>query len=316
MISHLLRKDIDTEKWDRCIDNSVNGIFYAYSWVLDMVCPGWNALVMDNYLAVMPLPNRMKFGVRYIYPPFFLQQLGVFSTGSLTETVTESFLKSIPLNYRYWETTLNTFNRLPNDFKARKLPRRTHELDLSSAYSEIRTGYSQNTLHNMKKAEKASVFIASQGRPEEIIDAFRTNRGKGLKRMSDADYNTLKHLVYSGIHRGMVRILSAYDARNSFCAGIIFMKSHHKAVFLFSGANPIARENGAMFLLVDHFIREFAGNPLILDFEGATDPNLARFYAGFGSKESVFLQLSKNRLPLMLRPMVPAWFFFRNKLSL
>lgn len=76
---------------------------------------------------------------------------------------------------------------------------------------------------------------------------------------------------------------------------------------MFSGITDQARNNGAMFLLVDDFIREHAGRDLVLDFEGSSDPNLARFYLGFGSKECVFLQIKINRMPPVLKSIFGLW---------
>ncbi len=304
MIRYLTHDQIDFEKWDDCIDRAVNGIFYAYSWYLDMTATPWDALVEDDYRAVMPLPRRKKFGIHYVYQPFFIQQLGVFSTYSLSGEVTLRFVKAIPDHFRFIDYQLNTYNQLQESENFHLGKRITYELDMISPYEVLKKQYSKNTLRNIKKAVKKGVFITPHGKPEEIINVFRKNRGRKIDAFSYQDYNVLKHLTYAGLHRGMVSIRSAYSQENNFCAGIIFFRSHKKAVFLFSGATPQARENGAMALLVDDFIREHAESELILDFEGSSIPNLARFYRGFGSKECVFLQMKINRLPGIIKPMV------------
>ncbi len=304
MIRYLTHDQIDFDKWDDCIDQAVNGIFYAYSWYLDMTATPWDALVEGDYNAVMPLPRRKKFGIDYIYQPFFIQQLGVFSTNSLSQQVIERFVKAVPRKFRFVDYQLNTYNQL-QEFEKLKLKKRvTYELDLISPYDVLKKKYSKNTSRNVKKAVKNGVFITSHGKPEEIINAFRQNKGKEVGAFSDKDYNVLKHLIYAGLHRGMVSIRSAYSQENNFCAGVVFFKSHKKVVFLFSGVTPQARENGAMALLVDDFIREHAQSELVLDFEGSSIPSLARFYRGFGSKECVFLQMKINRLPWGIKPMV------------
>lgn len=303
MIRYLTHQEIDFLKWDGCIDRSINGIFYAYSWYLDMVCSSWDALVEDDYKSVMPLPTRKKWGVRYIYQPHFVQQLGVFSQTSLSADVIKRFLAAIPPTFWYADMSLNTYNEVRPLPGVRLYNLRTYELDLIQAYQAISQGFSTNTRRNIKKSKKNGVFVAPGGQPEEIIRHFRQNKGREVRSFSDHDYLVLKHLIYAGIHKGMVKTYSAYSSENNFCAGAIFYRSHHKVVFLFSATTEAARSNGAMFLIIDQFIREHAGQELVLDFEGSSDPNLARFYSGFGSKECVFLRLVMNHMPFYMKPL-------------
>ncbi len=51
-----------------------------------------------------------------------------------------------------------------------------------------------------------------------------------------------------------------------------------------------------MFFLVDHVIGQQAGSGRILDFEGGNDSGVARFYAGFGARETTYPALRINRL--------------------
>ncbi len=45
MIRHLKNDEIEREKWDECIAAAFNGNVYGFSWYLDIVSPGWEALV-------------------------------------------------------------------------------------------------------------------------------------------------------------------------------------------------------------------------------------------------------------------------------
>jgi hypothetical protein len=313
MIRYMDHHEIDMEKWDACIDSAPNGIFYAYSWYLDMLAPPWGGLVEGDYRSVMPLPYRKKFGVHYIYQPAFIQQLGIFSTHSMGEELTRKFIAAIPGHFRYADIPMNTFNKVPPLEGVLRKTRVTYELDLIPTYEEIYKRYSENARRNLKKAEKRGVFIAAHGRPEEVITAFRSSRKRDP--YTEKDYQALKHLIYSGMHRGNVSLYSAYSDKNNFSAGIVFYHTHKKVVFLFSGSAPEARENGAMFKLVDAFIRDHAGRELVLDFEGSSDPSLARFYRGFGSKECLFLQLRINRMPGMLKPVSRAYLWLREQMA-
>ena len=77
-IQYLKRSGIDTAKWNACIDAASNGLIYGYSFYLDTMSKHWDALVMGDYTAVMPLTWKSKYGIHYLYQPFFAASLGVF----------------------------------------------------------------------------------------------------------------------------------------------------------------------------------------------------------------------------------------------
>ena len=54
-IHYLTNREIDKIKWDECIDKADNGLVYAYSFYLDHMAKQWDALVWNDYEAVMPL---------------------------------------------------------------------------------------------------------------------------------------------------------------------------------------------------------------------------------------------------------------------
>ncbi|MDP3354122.1 MAG: hypothetical protein Q8S44_10335, partial [Flavobacteriaceae bacterium] len=67
MIYYVKRQNLDIEKYDTCIDRALNSRIYAYSWYLDIVADHWDALILNDYEAVMPLPWRSKYFIKYIY---------------------------------------------------------------------------------------------------------------------------------------------------------------------------------------------------------------------------------------------------------
>ena len=59
------------------------------TWYLDIVSPGWEAIVKEEagcYVAVLPLPVRRKFGLRYLQQPLLTQQLGLFHAADVPFT--------------------------------------------------------------------------------------------------------------------------------------------------------------------------------------------------------------------------------------
>ncbi|MFP4289309.1 MAG: GNAT family N-acetyltransferase [Bacteroidales bacterium] len=314
MIEFYENEKIDLEKWDECIERSINGIIYPYSYYLNQVSPGWCALILNDYEAVMPLPVKKKWGVNYIMQPVFVQQLGVFSPDTVHEEQLHEFIAAIPSKYKFINLNLNTYNQFKsNTSKISVSRRRTYELDLISPYEKLFANYSTNAKRNLKKAEKAKVFVTRNSEPQNIIDLFRQNKGKDFKMLNNQIYEMLRHLAYSSIHRGNAIAYAAFSSNNTLCAGVIFFHSHKKSVLIFSGNNEEAKKNGAMTAIIDHYIRDYAGQNITLDFEGSNNESLARFYSSFGSKECVYLQLRINKFPVIIQTLVNFYSSYKAK---
>lgn len=295
MIRYLQHSEIDKEKWDNCIRESFNSIAYATSWYLDKVHEGWEALVEGDYERVMPLTGGKKFGIYYLFQPYFVQQLGIFSKSILTPDITKKFIENIPKKFQFVDIKLNSFNKL-NDTALDTQPNKNFVLDLIHDYSKLYSRYSSNTKRNLKKSANFKLSVVKNIKPEAIITLFRSNRGKKLEKWKESHYLNLQNLLYTSIHNGKGIAYGVFTEHNQLCAGAFFLSSSNRLIFLFSGADEVSRENGAMFLLIDDVIKEYSPGNLVLDFEGSNDASLARFYKGFGAKESSYLSLRINRL--------------------
>jgi hypothetical protein len=293
-------KNIDKVKWDNCIKNAFNGNAYAWSWYLDIVHPNWDALIDEDYRTVFPLTGKKKHGIWYLFQPFYAQQLGVFSQNWLNENIIESFIHKIPDQYRFAEIRLNIHNKVPENLGVVAW-HRNMELDLVQSYDKIAENYHSNTKRNLKKAQQAKLKIIKNSNPDTIIELFRANRGRTVSHWNDQEYSRLKYLTQIALSRNQATVLGVSDESNEICAGAIFIQSNNKIIFLFSGANQTAHKKHAITFLIDYMIQKNAQTPLIFDFEGSDNKNLARFYKGFGSSEVFYPSIKINRLSFLGR---------------
>lgn len=299
-IQYLTHNQIDKGKWDACINHSKNRLIYAKSWYLDLVCNGWDALVADDYKVVMPLTHGKKYGINYLYQPFFTQQLGVFSTVEMDKSILEEFIKAIPAKFRFIEINLNKANNFSLDgFQIRK--NLNLELNLNKSYDEIIAGYSSNTRRNLKKAAQNNLAISEKLEPEEIIQLFRNNLGKGIKNIKTPHYNFLQGIMGKSLSENNAEIYGLNSVDGVLCAGALFLRSFDSYIFLFSATNEESKKNGAMFFIVDQFIKKHANTEFTLDFEGSNIKSLARFYRGFGAEEFYYPGIKRNNLPGVLK---------------
>ncbi len=298
MIRFLKHDDIDKKKWDNTMNRAFNGNTYAYSWYLDIIHPYWDALIENDYEKVMPLTSSSKWGITYLLQPYFSQQLGVFSTTRLSATDISRFFRALPANIKYVEINLNSYNN-PDNNSGTLIPHKNHLLDLINAYDRISKHYSTNLKRNLKKADKANLKLVKNVKPEEVVKLFRNNRGKEIKHWKDHQYLRLQHLMYMAIHKGKGIMYGVYSENNTLIAGAFFLKSHHKITFLFSGQSDEGKRVSALAFIIDSVIRQFSPGNYTFDFEGSDNKGLARFYKGFGAKETTYYTLQINKLSVV-----------------
>ena len=305
MIHYLEHKDIDKKKWDATIAECGN--IYAYSWYLDIVHPGWEALAEDDYQLVMPLTGGKKFGVNYLFQPYFVQQLGVFSKSPITPEMTQAFLEAIPSKYRFAEIRLNEGNTLNDNIQGVEYHRNVL-LDLNQDYEAIRANYHQNTKRNLAKAEGNNLQLVNTVIPYHVVALFTDNRGALLDKWGDAEYARLTALTKVAVDKKHAFILGVTEkgVGQLICAAI-FMKTQDRITFLFSGLTEEGKQRQAMTYLLDQVIRQYANQPITFDFEGSDDENLARFYLGFGGNEVKYPSYTFNRLSPLGKFILKVW---------
>ena len=305
MIRFLEHNAIDFRKWDATIARCGN--VYAYSWYLDIVHPQWGALVEDDYQAVMPITCGNKFGVNYLYQPYFVQQLGVFSSTGALEEKTKEFLNAIPQKYRFVEIKLNESNTLNNNNQNIDYHRNII-LDLNQNFNTIKAHYHSNTKRNLAKAEHCNLHLVGEVSASDVVTLFRENRGATLDKWGDAEYGTLLRLTQTALQRDAAFILGVSElGKDELLCAAIFMKANGRITFLFSGLNEDGKQRQAMTFLLDQVFQNYVNQPYIFDFEGSDDDNLARFYLGFGGSEVHYPSYSFNRLSLAGKALLKLW---------
>jgi len=283
-IQHLQHKHIDFRKWDDTILSSANHLGYAYSWYLDIVSPGWEALVTDDYEFIMPLPVKRKYKIPYLVQPVLTQQLGIFSKNEISDEVIQLFIKNIP--YYSYELNMNERNF---NAEVTKLP--NYVLKLNDPYENIQHKYSKNTVRNIEKAQKNNVRIVDKIEIEEFISLFSQVNPNAIAVIK----STYRAILTTGTKNKMITISGAYNTKDELIAGICHFFTGKRIVCLLPVSNAEAKKNSAMFLLIDSLIRTFAETDRIVDFEGSQIEGIARFYRGFGAADQPYYLLKKFR---------------------
>jgi len=176
-ITYLKHHQIDKQKWNAAVENAHNGLTYAFSLFLDIVSPNWEALVVGDYDYIMPLLWRKKLGVKYLFQPIFIQQLGIFSEKEITIQIVNEFVKELTSFYKLIDIQLNYAN--PNSASNDFILRNTQLIDMSKPYDELYGNYKKNHRKNLPKISNSGLIINSEGK---IQDFFKLTREMFFKK--------------------------------------------------------------------------------------------------------------------------------------
>jgi len=297
-ISYLPQANIDKQKWDHCIDTAANGFIYAYSFYLDAMSKNWDALILDDYEMVMPLTWNKKYTIHYLYQPFFCAELGIFGNNISSEIV-KSFLENIPSKFKYRDFYLNKDNL----FSLPSFPmyeRSNYILPLQSTYEILLGKYAQSHVRNIKRAVKQG-NIVKKNIPLKDVISLAKEQTKKFSPIREKDYNNFSKVYEILKKKKMAVTYGVYSSNNQLTASCAYVFSHNRAYYILVGNHPDGRTSGASHLMIDHFIKEHAGENLILDFEGSNISSLAFFYKSFGSSLEKYPGIKMNRLPAIAK---------------
>ncbi len=294
MIRYLNNNEIDRPRWDSSIENCKGVRPYGYSWYLDLMAPGWSALVEGDYETLFPIPWSKKYGIKYISTPIFLQQMGIYSPNIQTPGVIDRFLDKIPQYYRLIDLCVGQEVKHENY----KVSVRTNlELDLSLSYEELLENYLPHGRKNIKTSARHKHELVDNIKPTELIELFRRGTGRKIKEIKDRNYCRLNDLMNYSISKGMGKIIGVKGKDNKPCFGIFIIETSGWKTMIFMVNSPESRKRMTGYYAVNELIRESAGTSTIFDFTGSSMPSIAFFLESFGSKKVPYYRIYRNSLP-------------------
>ncbi|GHT72149.1 hypothetical protein FACS1894155_06300 [Bacteroidia bacterium] len=293
-IIHFKHHEIDKPAYDECILKSLQGTVYAMSWYLDTVSPGWELLATEDYGIVMPIPVKKKSGLSYSIQPSFCQQLGIFSAIPVEEKIITGFIEHI--SYFYYRLQLNSGNVFENQ-KARL--QQNYLLDMGQSYEQIRKKYKTNCQRNIRKSETGNLQVFHSTEPDTYVNVLIRNASERpvIKLLP-----LLKKIIESAGRNAKTEIWNVRNNSGDILSCVFFLYWKNRVYYMVPVSTPQGRKQQSMSFLIDRFIHHHATSGLILDFEGSSIPNIARFYEGFGAfREDYPLVIKDNLLGKVIR---------------
>ncbi len=285
-IRYISRKKLDVERYNQCIAGAVNSRIYAYTWYLDLVADHWDVLVYGDYKAVMPLPWKRKYGIKYIIVPFWVQQLGVFSVverlcrdiSLFTDAIPGYFMKITYQFNDYNEVNLKSIIRRPN-----------YILALHEDYQTIFSGFSKMRQRIIRSVrQKSGDYTIKQDQDIEVILQEYRRYIQSKSNHEDEDLTIFKNLYQTAYQREKAFNLQVWEGE-AFLSGVVFLKDNHRIYSLFLAQTERGKQANTTSLIYSHLIENYQQTPYVLDFEGSSIPGVAKFMKSFGASNSPYV---------------------------
>ena len=284
MIKYVHRKDLEVDKYNFCIENSIQSRVYAFSWYLDVVTNSWDVLVLNDYEAVMPIPCKKKYGIKYVTQPYFCQQLGVFSLDNLSKKQQEAFLIKIPKKYLKVTLSLNTGNYI----LSKTSKRLNYFLNIPEDYKQLYKNFSKGRKHAIKVGEKQGLElnITSVNYLLEIHNKYY---------QFQIPEDILLKLTSIAKIKNCIKIIGVFKD-DILLGGAIFIVSKSRIIYLFSVFTDKGRKVQASSFLISSILKDNKNVGKVLDFEGGNIQNIGKFYRSFGAQEEHYAFFNRTFL--------------------
>lgn len=284
MIKRIKYQDINFEKYNACIENSVQKNFYCQKEMLDFLSKNWEILVYNDYEAVMPIPFVVKMWQKFVDMPLFCQQLGIFSDIDSVH-INQLFLTYFKKKYSIVNYQFNFHNLFETPLESKKnyfIP------DQEYAFLR-RKKYFKGRKSTVKTAQYLE-FREVSADPQIIL--FIKNNFKGLEKESDMDF-FMRYLLFLN-DKSQLKMFGSYYEENLTNVAVLIDYGNCFSLLGLLNNEELKSHNGASFL-IDRIL-ELNIETKAFNFMGGSIRGIEVFFKSFGSdlQEYHFIQNSKK----------------------
>ncbi len=300
-IRYIQRSAINATAWDASIAAAPNGMPYHYYCYLDTLCPRWDALVLNNYEAVMPLPWRRAWGISYLYQPAFLPQCGIIGPAPVTAAMAGDFLRELGRHFRYGTYTFNEGNPALPQAGGQWRQRTNYLLPLTEDAPTLQASFNRDAAKNIRQARKAGLQLTETLDPSLLVELFRESYGSLNPSVGNRDYEALLRWFRQRSSLPETVCYGIRDPKGDWMGAGAFLKDKRRLTYILGAPSAAGRKHNAIYFLLSEVVNRFAGTGMVFDFEGSDIPSVAQFYAKFGPQAIAYPEWHFNRLPWPLR---------------
>ncbi|MEN9548264.1 MAG: hypothetical protein RIR12_855 [Bacteroidota bacterium] len=296
-IHYVRRSEIDSKKWNDCVSASVNSLIYGHTQFLDAMADNWDGIIINDYTAVMPLPWRKKYFIKYLYQPAFIQQLGLFYKENIPPFVWQDLFKMLQSRYRFVDINVNSSNEKLALLCSPLVERNNYVLDVQNQYVKIASGYKKNFKKNLLKAKRTILLYNADYSFEMLINKFKNEQQPKSPHVTNFYFDQLINLAALWKEKKQLVVRTVSNKEGTLLAGVMLFKENRRLYNIVSYTSKAGRNCEANYFLYDSLIKEMCGENSELDFEGSDISSIAFFYKSFGAVNKVYFKITYNAIP-------------------
>ena len=302
MIVYLKNSEIEREQWDNCIRHTSGAKPYACSWFLDIVSPGWEALVDDEYDSVFPLPVASRLGIKYLITPRLVQQLGVYSPDKPAPLMLREFLDYMPALYRSVDLCIAHYT----DCHGFNVEEKTnYELHLSRPYDGLEESFTPACRRYITSSASRKYEIFRDLTPEEMTALFLTGIKYNRSDLTKNDLLRLTELMHFCISTKKGSLVGMRLPGRHTVYGLFLVNVHGFLTILLEANTRESIVKHLRYIALNEIIRENSQSHKTLDF-GCLSSAGQPIAPGslFGAASVPYFRISRNNLfwPLRIKP--------------
>lgn len=300
MIIYLKHDAIDKVKWDNCIAGAANSLVYGYSFYLDAIAGNWDAIVVNDYEAVMPLTWRKKYFTAYLYQPPFTQQLGIFYTTPLSEETCTAIEKIITDRFKFAEIFLNYGNT--GLFEAKRCSQQVnYVLGINQPYEQIHDSFQPGFTKSLRRIVKFNFSYSTSEDIDTVIKLYRNLYGNRVQHLGDRDFEAFKKCCALLQQKDQLVIRKAVASGGDLLATVLLFKDRQRLYNIISCVTEEGKRTEVNYFLYNSIIQEFCNRGMVLDLEGSDIKGIADFYTKMNPVNQPYTFYRYNQLPALLK---------------
>ena len=291
-IKRVSRASIDVSKWNALVKHAHNSLPYGYAWYLDAVSEHWEALILNDYQAVLPLPFVKKMGFKLYVQPLFCQQLGPFSLEPLSEEEIINILDHLPKKALRLNLSFSTGINIPEQFSHLNSKQKINQIiKLENNIESLRGDYRRVSKRKLKNHGYKYTDLEEIHDPQEVI-SFYKQQLESKVHLKEKGYSTALKLFTKAI---AMNAAYCYKFKNketneSVSKGLVIL-DENRVINLFSATKKSA--TGANAKNIDLLLEKFYSNKSTFDFEGSSLPGINQFFNSFGPQTTFYYSIDK-----------------------